>query len=563
MSDLLLIPSATLIASELQGDFGRIPSCMVPLGGVPVLQRILDQYHGRISEAVVAAHAHAEVIFEYLANHPFLGAEAREVGATTSLGASVLRALAGLETGGRRLVIHFGDTLAEGLPASGDGFLYACPEDTFRWTTFRLEADRLGAVFDKGIEKESREPARAFVGVFAVADAPRFAAALDEAVVAGGGTLDPFYVALIRYYNEGEARPLIVEASRWQDLGHLDNYYAARLSEGMGQREFNRVEVDADRGILSKRSRNEEKFTDEIRWYLDLPPSLAYLAPRVFGHSLEGGALRIDLEYYGYPPLSDVFLYSHLDLVEWNSIFRCLRMVLDDMRRHGAPPVDPAVLGQSLRTMYLEKTLERLGGLQSGKWPRALLAGPLRLNGQRCFPLQEVLELLPGALEAAGLLEAERFSVIHGDFCLSNILFDRRSRTIRLVDPRGRFGCFGIHGDPRYDVAKLSHCFNGGYDFLVHGLFHLEEAGEGDWHLKVSTNLGHRAIQARFVELFLPDQRSRHQVRAIEALLFLSMVPLHGDRPKAQLAFLLRGLELATSLLLTAGAMDGDSTCTS
>jgi len=42
-------------------------------------------------------------------------------------------------------------------------------------------------------------------------------------------------------------------------------------------------------------------------------------------------------------------------------------------------------------------------------------------------------------------------------------------------------------------------------------------------------------------------------VHLIESLLFLSMVPLHADRPRSQLAFLTRGLELFEE---AAGASD-------
>jgi hypothetical protein len=35
-------------------------------------------------------------------------------------------------------------------------------------------------------------------------------------------------------------------------------------------------------------------------------------------------------------------------------------------------------------------------------------------------------------------------------------------------------------------------------------------------------------------------------VNVIESLLFLSMIPLHADRPRSQTAFLARGLELFT-----------------
>jgi hypothetical protein len=547
MNSLVLIPSATHIPPELQGDFGRIPSCMVPYGGLPVLERIVQGYPDDW-RVLVAAHAGADSIARYLAHREPGRTSFTDVGPTRSLGETVLRAL---QAGGGwpgHLVVHFGDTHAPGEVLEGDQFLYACPDDLFRWTTFRLDSGGFPVhLLDKGVEKEGQ--GQVFIGLFSFADGARFQACLEEAVAAHEAELDPFYRALAAYYR-GSARPPTARlTTHWVDLGHLDTYYASRLVHAMGQRAFNEVSVDASRGILTKRSRNTGEFQDEIHWYLSLPPALQYLAPRVFAHSLEPADPWIEMEFYGYPPLSEVYLYARLDRTEWRAIFRVVEQVLADMARH-APPVDEADrVVAALRTMYLDKTVERLGRLRPGDLPRDLAEGPLEVNGRPCLSLKSCLDQLPELLEGSGLLSPAPFGVIHGDFCLSNILFDRRSRAIRLVDPRGRFGAFTMHGDPRYDLAKLSHSFNGGYDFLVHGLFALTRSAPGRLTLRLFEDDGHVEVRNQFNQTFLPEESAFRRVRGIEALLFLSMVPLHADRPRAQEAFLARGLELATAHL--------------
>ncbi len=546
MTSLVLIPSATHIPPELQGDFGRIASCMIPFGGAPALQRIVEGYRGD-RRVLVGAHAGASSIAQYLA-HGDERTSMLDVGPTHSLGETVLRALQGIGGWREQLVVHFGDTLAPGEDLEGDAFLYACPDDLFRWTTFRLDAKGFPEhLLDKGVEKEGQ--GQVFIGVFSFADGGRFQACLEEVIADPDAALDPFYRALVDYYRGSTRPPEARKAVQWVDLGHLDTYYASRLLHAMGQRAFNAVSVDASRGILTKRSRNKGEFLDEIHWYLALPPSLQYLAPRVFAHSIEPEDPWIEMEFYGYPPLADIYLYSRLDLTEWRAIFRVLEQVMSDMGRHRVPPGEEVKIEASLRSMYLEKTTERLGRLRPADLPRDLFEGPLVVNGRPCLSLKACLEQLPEALESAGLLSAVPFSVIHGDFCPSNILFDRRSRAIRLVDPRGRFGAYSLHGDPRYDLAKLSHSFNGGYDFLVHGLFALTRNGPGDLRLRLFEDDCHVAVRDQFNQTsFASDDAFRH-VRAIEALLFLSMVPLHADRPRAQEAFLVRGLELATAFL--------------
>ncbi len=547
MPSLVVIPSATHIPPELQGDFGRIPSCMVPYGSVPVLDRI-EQGYPADWPVRVAAHAGADTIARHLAHRASARTTMVDVGATRSLGETVLRALEAEGGWNGPLVVHFGDTHAPGEVLGGDEFLFARPDDLYRWTTFRLDASGYPVqLLDKSYEKE--DAGTVFIGLFAFADGARFRARLAEAVAAPVPGLDPFYGALERYYRESTTPPRAREAAHWVDLGHLDTYWASRLQYAMGQRAFNDVTVDASRGILTKRSRNTDDFRDEINWYLSLPPAIQYLAPRVFAHSLAADGPWIQMEFYGYPPLSDIYLYARLDPTEWRAIFRVVRQVLDDMAAQSPPAADPARVAASLRRMYLDKTVERLGRLDLATLPRDLVDGALEVNGRPCLGLATCIARLPEMLEASGLLEPVPFAAIHGDFCPSNILFDRRSRAIRLVDPRGRFGDFTFHGDPRYDLAKLSHSFNGAYDFLVHGLFALTRPEPGRIVLRVFEDEGHVAVRRQFNQTFLADPQALRRVRGIEALLFLSMVPLHADRPRAQEAFLARGLELASAFL--------------
>ncbi len=558
MSGLLVVPSARLIPAELQGDFGQIPSCMIPFGGAPALQQILSGVQGTAMRVLVAGHENVSWIESFLVHAPRDEVRSVDVGATRSLGETLHRALRSEAHLDGPLMVNFGDTVIRGGLPEGDAFVFACPDELFRWTTFRLSADGyLDQILDRGVEKEDLVDGRVFVGVFSFADGRRFADCLAAALAAPSPDLDPFYRAVLAYYNSADTPPVAKEVEQWIDLGHLDTYYASRRVYAMGQRAFNAVSVDAFRSILTKRSQNEAKFADEIQWYTRIPAGLSYLAPRVFGWSVVPGQMYIDLEFYGYPPLSEVFLFSRLDLAEWRAIFSRLGQVRDDMDRYRADDADPARIAAALRTMYLQKTLERLKDVTQLGLDPAMLDGPLTVNGKPCVPLRRLIAELPALLAREGLQEAPHFSVIHGDFCLSNILFDRRSRTVRLVDPRGSFGDFDVYGDPRYDLAKLSHCFNGGYDFLVQGLFALESPEPGAYTLHEFTNERHRLVRDAFNAFFLSAPIVRQQVRLIEALLFLSMVPLHDDRPLSQRAFLLRGLETATAYFAEFRATQG------
>ena len=124
---------------------------------------------------------------------------------------------------------------------------------------------------------------------------------------------------------------------------------------------------------------------------------------------------------------------------------------------------------------------------------------------------------------------------------------DPVSRLFKFIDPRGSFGESGIYGDGRYDLAKLLHSLDGGYDFLIHDMFVLEHRGERV-NLQQFFPNNRTAVLKAFEQIF----GARHdidEVRTLEGLLFLSMCPLHSDHPKRQVAMFATGLRILNELL--------------
>ena len=127
--------------------------------------------------------------------------------------------------------------------------------------------------------------------------------------------------------------------------------------------------------------------------------------------------------------------------------------------------------------MYLGKTRKRLESMSAPDELLALVrhAGPVTINGREVPNIPALWDRLE--TEVDRLAENVQGCVVHGDLCLSNILYDLRSRICKLLDPRGSFGAAGIYGDPRYDVAKLYHSIYGLYDFITNDLFHVSIDG--------------------------------------------------------------------------------------
>ena len=127
-------------------------------------------------------------------------------------------------------------------------------------------------------------------------------------------------------------------------------------------------------------------------------------------------------------------------------------------------------------------------------------------------------------------------SVMHGDFCFSNILYDVRSRRIKTIDPRGITpdGAITLYGDVRYDIAKLSHSIIGMYDWIVAGYFNVD-IQDKDIRFEVDMRPIHQEIQKLFIVAV--DQHfniSFVELLAMQIQLFLSMLPMHSDDSSRQ-----------------------------
>lgn len=551
MTHIVLIPSASTVPRELEVEFGPIASCMVPVSGRPALQYLIDRFAGPGRILLIGVHPGVEDVAGYAAHLKDENLHVLDVGATTSLSETVqrlcleARQLLGEEGwADAALTLNFGDTLVADQAKSANTIFFDQPIDMLRWSSFITGPDgSLGEYRDRH-ESELKGHDRAFCGLFQFASLREFSDHLDQAMTEDIAGFPPFYRAVFDCFNDCDPlQRALQKANHWYDLGHLDTYYASRRNLGLNARAFNMVMVDDRRGTLTKKSRSE-KFRDEITWQLTLPRRASHLAPRIFHHDLKSDPMEIEMEYYGYPSVNDMLLYGRYDLGTWTRLFNALGDALDLMAEFRAPPAVNLVAESALYDMYVTKTLYRLTEARQERRFAPFTGPRVVINGQAYPGVDILMDELEESLSAAGLLGARELYLIHGDLCASNILFDTRNSFIRLLDPRGSFGDLRMYGDGRYELAKLCHSFQGHYDFLVNGLFQLEQR-DGGLHYQPRVGHRHREISRLFGDWLQKrcDPAEFNAIKLIEALLFLSMIPLHDDRPDSQRTFMAHGLQ--------------------
>lgn len=537
----LLIPSATLIPDEMRTQMGMLPSCMFPLQSVTMLERICEWYSGVVDAVYVVTCKAKEKVREFVAVKK-LNVQLVELDELRDLGYTVRRGLEAIlleNIGIERVYINFGDTLLSNKfeESEKDVIYYAHEAYTPDWTYFSYDGSRISKIWDKGQALEiPGDVGNAFPGVFEIARVKDFLIELDAAAYAPQPGEDTFYTALKRYVNGGVAK--FVLAEDWFDVGHRERYAQARTA--VAARVFNAIEIDKDRGLLTKRSENRDKLIHEIKWYLKLPDALQYMLPRIYRYSLEWDKPYVTMEYYGYTTLHEVLVYGDVNEVQWRTIFSRLLFILRDMGQFQV--MDSGTdRKKALQEMYIDKTISRLESLREDENFSIFFKRDISINGKVYPSLDECICKLPELLRHRLMTDPPPFCIIHGDLCFSNILVESDLGFLRVIDPRGSFGEYDIYGDPRYELAKLMHSMDGQYDHIIEDMFSVEVSGCKITYRQLQSA---NSVYRIFREVFQPLLADYADLQLIESLLFLSMIPLHSDHIDRQYAMLATGLQL-------------------
>lgn len=530
----IIIPSATLVPEELR-SMGRLPGIIYPINQKIVFDYLYEQFPNAAGFDIIC-HEAKELVHQRLSAYPDSRIHVRDLDVLGDLGHTIRFALEGKQG---PVLINFADTIVldEIADWQSDTVFYAEDYLSDTWTYFELENGVITSVLDK-VKARSEERGKLFVGLFLIQDSALLCQCLEKAFVERNRTMSTFYDALCRY---SRRRPMTAAAVySWFDIGHAENYYSSKLE--VKAREFNHITVDKNRGILRKTSEDKEKFIGEILWYLKLPADIEYVRPRIFSYSTAYSAPYISMEYYAYHTIHELFLYGDLNYHQWNDVFRRIQFVCSDFRRY---TLRDGGIQAALEEIYLTKTTQRLDRLRKDSRFTSFFARPITVNGVQYRSLDDV-QIMLQTLIPSMLYDVEEFSIIHGDLCFANVMIDSNFSFIKVIDPRGKFGSYDIYGDSRYELAKLLHSVDGKYDFIIKDLFRLDfDLDSAVIHYRINDRSRDFDLYKLFCSVFQQSiGADLKKIELIEALLFLSMIPLHGESLRHQLVMLATGLEI-------------------
>ena len=534
----VIVPSALVVPVEQQ-NIGKLPAVIYPADKKIMLDFIIDQYRNVANEIIISLFEEAGKVIEIINNYNE-NIKVCELDSLKDIGYSVYCALMSSEINDKdSIIINYGDVISlDPVPEEiEDTIIYSDEKPSSNWAYFSFENGKINNIIYNPKDISIIDSSKMFMGVFYIKEAIDFFRVLKDEIH-NDGELDSFFRALIKYNDRHKFR--FWKTEKWFDIGHSEKYFDAQIE--VKARAFNHISIDKDRGTLTKTSDDSEKLVGEIKWYLKIPSDIQYSLPRVYSFCTDYNHPSITMEYYPYHTLHELMIYGGLDKTKWERIFERIRFVMSD---YGKYTVRDERIKDSLRYMYIDKTLSRIEKLRSNEAFNELWDGYPCINGKKVIGLNTLIKKLPYIIEN-NLLDVDKFPIIHGDLCFANIMIDPKLNFIKLIDPRGKFGFFDIYGDVRYDVAKILHSFDGKYDYLIKDMFRVEVKGN-----RISLDIREKKHGFDFMDCFMTqfsdiiyDSNEYSKEKLIEALLFLSMICLHTESTDRQLAMYSKGMLL-------------------
>lgn len=530
MHGALLITSAAYVDQELAVEFGRIPPAFLPVGVSRLYEMQLQQF------------ADCSPIYltvpEGFTPQPFDSDRLTELGVTLvsvpqglKLGESVVYAMNYIAAATGPIRILHGDTFIQDLPTDAHDVIAIHDEgDDYSWGCVNLDGERVASldVINAGNGHDGQRPVAC--GYFAFSSSTGLIRAITRA-------RGDFVAGLNLYAAETDVTASWVRT--WRDFGHIQTYFRSRRAITTA-RSFNTLKAEAY--TVRKSSDDTSKMRAEAHWLETIPPAVRPYSARLIDAGEAGGTTFYETEYLYAPTLSELFVFSAIGRPTWRNILSSCTDFLSACAAAKGTGSGDAILGE----LAVNKTIARLerhaaeSGFDIGR--------PTTLDGR---PLPSLLQIAEEMAEALDLSSGRAECVMHGDFCFSNILYNSRAARVSVIDPRGyvHAGQLSILGDTRYDLAKLAHSIEGNYDKILAGRYTLRQTSSHDLAITFESGPHHDWVRREFAQIEIDGVRAGSlPVRAATIGLFLSMLPLHADRPDRQTAFIANALRLYAGL---------------
>lgn len=314
------------------------------------------------------------------------------------------------------------------------------------------------------------------------------------------------------------------------DIGVIGNFIQC-ITGNFDARYFNSIEENEY--TLVKSSSNKKKIKAEYSFYHLLPEDMKFWFIMPFNYQESETSASYTMERLYMTDLAIKWVHGSMDETEFEELMDKYFFFFSSRHEKRCSEEE---YQKKADVLYVDKVNERVADLK--KLPEydriqdiLVAAGDMTLDDlvQKYFDLKQKIE--------SRKCYKHQLVIGHGDPCFANALYNKSTKTLKFIDPKGAMTKEEMWTNPYYDVAKLSHSVCGRYDFFNNALFDIKI--DPDFALALDIPFDN----SRYITLFRRKVEENGfdylSVRIYEVSLFLSMLPLHIDCPHKVLGFIL------------------------
>lgn len=331
-----------------------------------------------------------------------------------------------------------------------------------------------------------------------------------------------------------------IASDAFTDLSDVGNFRSF-ITGGFDARFFN--SLSGDEYTVVKYSPQKDKIKAEYTFYGLLPDDMKQWFARPFDYREELDGAFYSMQRYHMTDLAIRYVHGSITSEEFRDILKHLFYFLSHRR---LKEISRMEYEAGAKKLYVSKVYDRVKQLKQMPEYEKISRQIPALTGYA--DIDAIVARYVNMYEK--MMEKTVFdhvmAVSHGDMCFSNILYSNPDSLVILIDPKGALTTEELYMDPFYDIAKLSHSICGHYDFFNSDLYEIciDENLSG----RITVDADNRPYVEIFREYLEEAGMDFKLVRLYETSLFLSMLPLHMDRPKKVLGFILNALAIMDSL---------------
>lgn len=314
------------------------------------------------------------------------------------------------------------------------------------------------------------------------------------------------------------------------DIGVIGNFIQC-ITGNFDSRYFNSLQ--GNEYTIVKKSSNKQKIKAEYSFYHLLPEEMKYWFVMPFNYKEEENYSSYTMERLYMTDLAIKWVHGSMDEIEFEELMDKFFFFFQSRHQKNCTEDEYKKTADSL---YVKKVEERITELKKlpeyEKVDKLLAIGEdtgLDNLAEKYFTLKEKIE--------AKVKYPKQLVIGHGDPCFANALYNKSTKTLKFIDPKGATTEKELWINPYYDIAKLSHSVCGRYDFFNNALFDIKINTSFTYDLEIPFD------NSKYVNIFRKKVEENGfdylSVRIYEASLFLSMLPLHIDNPHKVFGFIL------------------------